>query len=86
MSDYFTVPTTVYLYMTSGSYSISTRQVSFPLQTNLTLFSLNPTSTLVTNQLNIPSTAMCQPEDNAECVAIYPIPLRNENREPFVPT
>ncbi len=39
LPDYFAVPTTVYLYMTSGSYSITTGQVSFPLQTNLTLFS-----------------------------------------------
>jgi len=44
LSDYFAVPTTVYLYITSSSYSISTRQVSFPLQTNLTLFSLQPTN------------------------------------------
>jgi len=44
LPDYFTVSTTVYLYMPVGTYTISTRQVSFPLQTNFTLFSLQPTN------------------------------------------
>ncbi len=52
MSDYFAVPATVNIYITSGSYSITTRQVSFPLQTSLTLFSLQPFSTAVTNQFD----------------------------------
>ncbi len=50
LPDYFAVPTTVYIYVASGSYSITTRQVSFPLQTNLTLFSLQPTSTPLLKQ------------------------------------
>ena len=50
LPDYFTVPTTVYLYITSGSYSITTEQVSFSLQTNMTFFSIQPTSTTVFNQ------------------------------------
>jgi len=49
LPDYFAVPTTVYLYVSSGSYSISTRQVSFPLQTNVTLFSLQPTNTSISS-------------------------------------
>jgi len=44
LPDYFAVSTTIYLYVRSGSYSITTRQVSFPLQTNLTLFSFQPTN------------------------------------------
>jgi len=47
--DYFATPTTVYLYMASGSYSITTRQVSFPLQTNMSLFSLQPTNTSISS-------------------------------------
>jgi len=47
--DYFATPTTVYLYMASGTYSITTRQVSFPLQTNMSLFSLQPTNTSISS-------------------------------------
>ncbi len=51
MSDYFAVPATVNIYITSNSYSITTRQVSFPLQTNLTLFLVQPSSEALLGEL-----------------------------------
>ncbi len=53
MPDYFAVPATVNIYITSNSYSITTRQVSFPLQTNLTLFLVQPSSEALLSQFKV---------------------------------
>jgi len=72
MSDFFAVSATVYLYMTRGSYSITTRQVSFPLQTNLTLFSFQPTNQYVYSQLTAPGTTVSNNRGGEGYVLLIP--------------